>query len=296
MKRRRTFGTPFRAAVLGCLVLAGWALWTGGILDGPMARDLRASSVYAAPGVEVDIAAAERIVGNRRLVVAFLEPGADLRQGCKDIDGAAEGTVGLLLSRDGEDYTRYGCSYLPGGDDENFGKAVVAESRIASGVDQFVDDPLGALKVIAVNYDLLVKAGIVPDGARTISPSLPRYLIAGTAVLAVLTGAVLAYAAARRAGRLAAEHRAERDLAGDARSSLSTRAAFLAQRIIELDRRYSRSREERFRREYRELATEYAELVAVFADADDRGAVDPGLRERVDQLTARCTALAKTRS
>ncbi|MEE3919850.1 hypothetical protein V2I01_20865 [Micromonospora sp. BRA006-A] len=80
----RLVGTAFGRAVLACLVLAGWALWTGGILDGPAARQVRGSSVYAAPGVDLDRAAAERVIGNRRLVVLIMEPGADLREACED--------------------------------------------------------------------------------------------------------------------------------------------------------------------------------------------------------------------
>lgn len=44
------FGSTFGGAVLVTLVLAGWALWSGGVLDGPIARQVRASSVYIAPG------------------------------------------------------------------------------------------------------------------------------------------------------------------------------------------------------------------------------------------------------
>ncbi|NBH08217.1 hypothetical protein, partial [Amycolatopsis sp. SID8362] len=182
---KRFFGSAFGVAVLGCLVLAGWALWSAGVFDGPMARQLRTSSVYAAPGVTIDQAAAERVIGNRRLVVAFLEPGADLSDECDSLSGAIDGTLGLLLSRDGDEYHKYGCSRLPGYDDENFGKAYVAESMIGNGIDGFVDRPADAMKVAVVNYDLLVRSGAIPDGGRTVSPSLPRYLVAAAAVLVV---------------------------------------------------------------------------------------------------------------
>ena len=72
---RRLVGTAFGRAVLACLALAGWALWSGGLFDGPVARQVRASSVYAAPGVDLDRAAAERVIGNRRLVVLMLRAG-----------------------------------------------------------------------------------------------------------------------------------------------------------------------------------------------------------------------------
>lgn len=115
-------GTPFGLAVLACAVLAGWALWTGGALDGPIAREVRTSSVYAAPGVDLDRAAAQRVIGNRRLVVVLLEPDADLRDACREVEHAADGTLVLVMSRDGDEYDTYGCALIPDRDDDNFGQ------------------------------------------------------------------------------------------------------------------------------------------------------------------------------
>ncbi|SCL25183.1 hypothetical protein GA0074692_1911 [Micromonospora pallida] len=302
-KRARLFGTPFGLASLGCLVLAGWALWTGGILDGPIARDVRASSVYVAPGVELDEAAAERIIGNRRLVVLLLEPGADGSDACDAVRRAADGTVVLILSRDGDDYDRYGCALLPDRDDENFGRAFVAETVIGSGVDGFVDRPLEALKVVTVNYDRLVKAGTVPDGTRTISPSLPRYLVAAAAVLAVLAGSTLVYAAGRRAGRLTAARRSLRDAADDSRSALSAATAVLAQQIIDLDQRYARMKptaiagdadHKAFVREYPQLVTDYTGLLDAVATTGDRDEADlTEVAGRVAELSRQAAKLAR---
>lgn len=287
MSRVQKFlATPFGLATIGLLVLAGWAAWSGGILDGQVARDVRSSSVYVADGVDVDEAAAEKIIGNRRLVVAFMEPGADLSEGCDDVSGAADGALVVLLSQADGEFDQYGCALFPGADDDNFGKAYVAESVIGGGADQFVDRPLDALRVMVVNYDGLVKAGIVPDGARAISPSLPRYLIALSAVAAVLGGAITMWVVGRRAGRLAAAHRAERDAAEDARGSITTKAAVLAKHIIELDGRVS-AKDKEFRRRYRQLAADYAELAADLTD----GEVQPELREQVDSLTDRAKTL-----
>lgn len=285
---KRFLGTPFGLAVVALLVLAGWAMWTAGIFDGPVAREVRSSSVYVAPGLDVDEAAAEKIIGNRRLVVVFLDRGADLREGCDDTGGAADGTLVLLLSPGDGEFETYGCAHFPGDDDENFGKAFVAETRIAGGADQFTDRPLEALKVIAVNYDSLVKAGIVPDGARTISPSLPRYLIAVAALAGVVGGAVTMWLVGRRAGRLAAGHRVERDAAADARGSLNAKAAVLAKQIIDLDGRYPRG-DNAFRRTYRQLAADYAELAGDLTD----GEVEPELGAKVDALTTRARDLAE---
>lgn len=291
MNRVRKFlATPFGLAALALLVLAGWATWSAGIFDGPVAREVRSSSVYVAPGVDLDEAAAEKVIGNRRLVVVFLEPGADLSDGCDAVSGAADGTLVLMLSAEDGEFDHYGCARFPGVDDENFGKAFVAETRIAGGADQFTDRPLDALKVIAVNYDSLVKAGMVPDGARTISPSLPRYLVAVAAIAAVVGGAVTMWVVGRRTGRLAADHRAERDAAEDARGSLNARTAVLAKHIIDLDGRFSRADKD-FRREYRQLAADYAELAADLTDGD----IDHDLREQVDALTDRARSLAGQR-
>ncbi|UQU67889.1 hypothetical protein COUCH_17115 [Couchioplanes caeruleus] len=284
----RFLATPFGLAVLACLALAGWALWSGGVLDGTVARDVRTSSVYAAPGTGLDEAAAERVVGNRRLVVLLLEPGADLRQGCDRVRHAADGTLVLVLARDGDEYEQYGCALLPGVGDENFGRAFVAETTIGRGVDQFPDRPLDALKVVVVNYDTLVRSGTVPDGARTISPSLPRYLVAAAAVLAVLLGSAVVFAAGRRAGRLAADRRSRLAEAGDARTALSAAAAVLAQQIIDLDARDHESGA--FRRRFRRLVSDYTALLDELAAADERTA--GSLTERVEALSARARRLA----
>ncbi|MGW5050358.1 hypothetical protein [Actinokineospora sp. NPDC004072] len=290
MKRTATFvKSPFGVAVLGCLALVCWALASGGAFDSALAAQARTSSIAAAPGVELDEPAAERIIGNRKLVVVFLEPGADLREGCDDVGSAADGMLVLLLSRADDEYDTYGCAQFPGGDDENFGKSFVAEARISSGIDEFADAPLTALKIIAVNYDLLVKAGIVPDGPRTISPPLPRYLIAAAAVAATLAGAALAYLAARRAGRLAAEHRDERQRQADDRATLNAEAATLAQRIIAIDTAGG-PHTPTSRRAFRELASDYAKLAADIATTE--GPPDPILLTRVREMTARAGELA----
>jgi hypothetical protein len=293
--RRRV--TPFGLAVFACLILAGWALWSGGILDGPIARQVRSSSVYAAPGAGLDPAgagpdqaAAERIIGNRRLVVVLLEPGSDdLRKACDAVRQAAKGTLVLVLSRDGDEYDNYGCALLPDVDGENFGRAAVAETTIAAGVDGFADQPLQALKVVAVNYDGLVRAGVVPDGARTISPSLPRYLIAAAALAAVVLGAVVLYVAGRRAGRLAADAGERREADTDARTELGAAAAVLAQQIIDLDARYATGRERSaFDRKYRRLSSDYTELLGELGDGADPGV----LGSRIAALSGRCRELA----
>ncbi len=286
--RRRV--TPFSVAVFACLMLAGWALWSGGILDGPIARQVRSSSVYAAPGVDLDQVEAERIIGNRRLVVVLAEPDTrKLRTACDAVRQAAKGTLVLVLSRTGDGFDTYGCALLPEVDGKNFGRAAVAETRIASGVDGYADQPLEALKVVAVNYDGLVRAGIVPDGARTISPSLPRYLIAAAALAAVVLGAAVLWVAGRRAGRLATAAGERDEAETDGRTQLGAAAAVLAQQIIDLDRWYAAGRKpSAFDRKYRRLISDYTELLGELGDGADPAALGP----RVEALSRRCRKLA----
>ncbi|MEU8374616.1 hypothetical protein AB0C22_16015 [Micromonospora sp. NPDC048894] len=291
-------GTPFGLAVLACLALAGWAVWSGGALDGPVARQVRTTSFHADPGLDVDRAAAERIIGNRRLVVILRSPGADLRDTCKQVHRAADGTVVLVLSRDGDDYDTYGCALVPGYDKKNLGKAAAAEMIIGRGIDTFADRPLEAVKVIAVNYDRLVKAGTVPDGARTISPSLPRFLLAAAAVSGVVAGASLLYLGGRRAGRLAAARRVRRDGLTDSRSALSAATAGLAQQIIDLDPTYAllygrQGDDSGFARRYRQLTSDHAALLDRLATLDDTDEAAVGkLTAHVESLSRRAQALA----
>ncbi|WP_433343973.1 hypothetical protein [Micromonospora sp. CA-111912] len=292
-------GTAFGRAALACAVLAGWALWSGGALHGPVARQVRTSSVYAAPGVDLDQAAAERIIGNRRLVVVLLEPGGNLRDACNQVERAADGTVVLVMSRDGDDYDTYGCALLPERKEKNLGRAAVAEMTISRGIDTFVDRPLEALKVVTVNYDLLVKNGTLPDGARTISPSLPRYLLAAAAIAGVIAAATVLYVGGRRAGRLTATRRSRHDEQADDRSALSAAAAVLAQQIIDLDQQYALAdgqpgrANRQFCRSYLKLTSEYAALFdgITAMDGDDETAVRE-LTERVDSLSRRARSVA----
>jgi hypothetical protein len=277
----RRFLNPFALAVTACLILAGWALWSGGILDGRVAKQVRTSSVYAAPGTGLDRAAAERVIGNRRLVVILLAPGSDLSSTCHSVQRAAEGTLVLVLSRKKDGFDKYGCASF-GGD---FGKSFVSEQIISQGVDGFADRPLDAVKVIAVNYDLLVKAGTVPDGARTISPSLPRYLVAIAALAAVLLGSAAVFVAGRRAGRATAALEARRSAVADAAGKAGVAVSSLAQRIVDLDGKQFKPAAEC---KYRRLASDYADLVRE-VDAADTAA----LIKRVATLGRRCSELER---
>jgi hypothetical protein len=280
----RFFRGTFGVATVACLAFVVWALWTGGIFEGAMAREVRTSSVSVADGVELDEAAAERIIGNRRLVVILESPGADLSEGCDDVESAADGSLVLLLSQETDDFDTYGCALLPNRDDENFGKAFVAEQIIKQGIGEFHDRPLDAIKVIAVNYDLLVRAGTVPDGARELSPPLPRFLISGAAVVAVVLGAIGINLGARRAARLALRLQEERVAAGDARSRLTAGSAALAQQIIDLDARHANDKR------YLKIISAYVRLLDDIPKASTEDEY-LALADRVDTLSRRCLQL-----
>lgn len=283
---RRFLKSGFGIVTLACLVLAGWATWSAGVFDGPLARQLRSSPVYAAPGQHVDLAAAERVVGNRRLVIGFLDGGTDLADACHTLSNAAPDTIAVLLSPKADDFGHYTCSRFPGAYDANFGKSFVAESKITDGIGGFSKQPLNAVKTIVVNYDQLVRSSTIPDGSRTITPSLPRYLIAIAALAAVIAGAAGLYFGARRAAVTTGAHHIHRVESDDEKATLSSSAAVLAQEIIDLDGRYARADQSgSFARKYRQLASDYANLLPQLGKDDSR------LRTRVEELLARARKL-----
>ena len=285
--------TGFGMTTLACVLLAGWALWSAGVGDSTAARQVRTGSVYVAPGVDVDRAAAEQIIGNRRLVVLMLPAGADRRGACAEVRRAAAGTLVLVLTPTGDGYDRYAC-FLINSDDEHFGRAYAAEEIIARGVDAMAGRPLEALKVVVVNYDLLVRVGTIPDGARTVSPALPRYLIAAAAVLAVVIGAAAVWATARRAGRLAAARQVRQDAATDRRKVLDAAVAAVAEQIINLDQRFTPAGRGGRRHEttYRNLAADYSGLLAEAAGRPLDDADLDRLTREVEALSRRCRELA----
>jgi hypothetical protein len=280
----RQLGTWFGLGAVACMLLALWAVWTAGVFEGPGARTVRTTSVYAAPGVGLDAAAAERIIGNRRLVVVMLEPGADLSAACDGLGNAAAGTLVLAMAREDDGFDTYGCGFLAGGeiDEDGFGGRAVAESRIGAGIDGFVDRPLDALKVVVINYDQLVDLDVLPDDARTFSPSLPRYLVAAAAISAVVVGALALYLVARRAGGRAAASSVRREESDDSRAVLGAEMALVARQIIELDGLPGHERAA----QHANLAVAYTTLLDEIATADRDG------RSDYEQFTARATALS----
>ncbi|SEP48618.1 hypothetical protein [Amycolatopsis saalfeldensis] len=285
-RARRFLKSGFGLVTLACLVLAGWATWSAGVFDGPLARQLRSSPVYAAPGQHVDLAAAERVVGNRRLVIGFLDGGTDLAAACRTLSNAAPDTIAVLLSPKTDDFDHYTCSRFPGAYDANFGKSFVAESKITNGIGGFSKQPLNAVKTIVVNYDQLVLSSTIPDGSRTINPSLPRYLIAIAALAAVIAGAAALYFGARRAAVATEANRIRRVESDDEKATLSSSAAVLAQEIINLDGRYAHAAPRgSFASKYRQLASDYANLLPQLDKDDSR------LHTRVEELLTRSRKL-----
>ncbi len=111
--RSGSWRTPFGLAVVGLLVLAGWALWSAGIFDDAMQRQIRTSSVYTAPGVDLDRAEAEQIIGNRRLVVGVprgrCRPRRSLR---RHRNGRGRHVRAAAEPATGDELDHYGCSQL----------------------------------------------------------------------------------------------------------------------------------------------------------------------------------------
>ncbi|MCP2253670.1 hypothetical protein LY13_002424 [Prauserella aidingensis] len=287
---------PFTLAVLVAVALAGWAAVSGGLFDGAVASRLRASSVYAAPDYDLDRYAAERVIGNRKLTVAFLSPDDDASEVCDDVAGAADGTLFVAMTREGDEWSPYGCSHHT----DDIGTGVVAESVISRGTDTFADRPVEALKVMVVNFDQLVRSGHVPDGARTIDPPLPRYLLAGALLGAVVLGSAIAYAVARAIGRRAATRRIDAETGDDARSVLNAETGAVSRALIELDRTYTRAvggtstAQQNFVTRYRHLVDEYVALTRDVAAAGDED-VD-ALVERARELHRTATELQETPS
>ncbi|MGI8417893.1 MAG: hypothetical protein ACR2P2_17155 [Nakamurella sp.] len=298
--------TPYRLVLLACVVLAGWSLWSAGIFEGTIASDIRTASVYADASYGLDIPAAERAIGNRRLAVIFLNTsdGGVASQTCKDLDRAADGVLLVIMYRDGTDLQDYGCSLLPGAaDDANFGNSFVAESEIGNGTDGFAARPLDAVKILATQYDSLARADIVPHDARVIRSSAPRYLLAFIALAAVIAGAALIYFVARRAGRLVADAEDTEVATRDAHVALNARMAGIATRILQLDDRYAVLRKKfgdasataapadatRFMSDYRAVAVEYTRVAALVGA--EKGDVASSLTDRVGSLADRVDAL-----
>lgn len=252
------------------------SLWGSGLFDSEIQREIRVSNVYAEAGVDVDEAEAEQIIGNRQLVVVMLDTPLERRGGdiCDDLKTVASGSIAVIL---GSDMRTYGCALIAGYDDENFGKAFVAESQIGRGLAELEDRPLEAMQAMAVNFDLLVNAGIAPQESRSIDPPLGRFVIAGITLGAVLIGALLVYVRGRRVAQLQAQVIQERN---EARGRLAERDSALASagvQILALDERYrevtatgysASSSDKKFIRRYTEALKSYTDLNAKATDHD----------------------------
>lgn len=267
--------------VVALLAVGGWALVTGGVFDSPVAHTVRSASIWSDPAVGLDDAAARQVIGDRRLVIvvraANATPGA--RDACRDLDAAAEGTVVVILTAEADDWATYGCQYLFDQDDD-LGRAAVIEERVSTGVGAFPGRPLDAVRTIVVNYDLLVAFDRIPGDARTFRPSLPRYVLAGAALAAVVLGALGIWWAARRAGRSLGATAATDQVDSDHRAVLSTAMTAIAHALLRLDSRPGAdpaNRDELFQ-EYLGITGRIAELDRLTGD-DHRDQLDRALRD-----------------
>lgn len=298
--QRARFGRSNLLLMLACLALAGAMLWGAGLFDGAIAKDVRVSNVYVEPGVPIDEEEAERIIGNRHLVVVYLDGPMDGRGSdlCDDLRGPAAGSFVAIL--DG-DLDMYGCSLLPGADDDDFGKAYTSELVMQYGIKMVADDPIQSARVLASTFDRLVAAGLAPQEARAITPPLGRYIVAAIAGGSVVLGSLLIYARGRRLGhRLADSVESDAALAGKvARRDNALAAAGV--RLLAVDERAERiaaiagdrrsARDRRFLHLYRRLTKSYLDLNAVAVDTPiTHTAVDDQL-EQAERLVARMTPL-----
>lgn len=293
-KRGRGLDITLLLLMLG---LIATCLWGAGVFDSEIKRDVRVSNVYVEDGVEIDEQQAEKDVGNRQLVLIYLdgelgERGSEI---CDEVESVAAGSVVVILD---DQLERYGCALIPGYDDENFGKAYVAESQIGLGVASLRDQPQESAKAMASNFDTLVAADIASQEARSIDPPFARFIIAGIALAMVVLGALLTFLRGRRVAGLQADAIERRSAA---RGRLAERDAALASsgtRILTLDERYRElsridnkrlsSRKKRYVRLYVAALQQYTELNAA---ATDHSPDDDELQEQLDSIRDLATKL-----
>ncbi|MBE7161974.1 MAG: hypothetical protein INR72_12075 [Williamsia herbipolensis] len=245
--------------VAALLAVGGWSVWSAGLFESSIATQLRTSSVWADPSLGLDTAAAERLIGDRRLVVIVRAEGATESESdlCDDLSRAVDGTVALILTAEPDDWDAYGCQYLFDGDDE-IGRAAVVETQISGGTGAFPGRPLDAIKVSVINYDLLVTLDRIPSDARSFAPPLPRYLLAAAAIAAVLVGAGTLWLLSRRYGRQLAVRAEQLTDSSDDRAALSATMSSIARELLGLEADTSANRDRRdaaFRRYLRLTST-----------------------------------------
>ncbi|MFV0533897.1 MAG: hypothetical protein ACK5MR_09610 [Cumulibacter sp.] len=277
------------ALLVVLLGVAALCLWGAGTFDSKINAELRVSNLYAADGVDIDEAEAERDIGNRQLVVAMLDSPLDEQGGdiCDDAKSVADGAVVVII---GSDMSTYGCALIAGYDDEELGKAFVIESRIGLGLDGLADSPQDAVKAVVVNFDQLVDAGLAPQDARSIDPPFARYILATIALSVILLGATVIF----WRGRLLAKWQADAiERRARARGKLAERDSALAAagvQILALDERYQRvvataenkrsAADRTFMRRYADQLRTYTRLNAEATDHE------PDPEELPDQIAA----------
>lgn len=315
---RRLRNARISASELGlmvvCLLLTLAMLWGAGLLDGEIAKDVRVSNVYVAPGVDIDEAEAERIIGNRHLVAVYLDGPMDGRgpEICDDLAGVAAGSFVAVLD---QDLGMYGCSFLPGADDEDeaFGKAYASEMVMRYGLKMVADDPIQSTRVLASTFDRLVAAGLAPQEARAITPPLGRYIVAGIAGSTTLLGSFLLYLRGRRLGdQIADSIDDDISLSGkitrrdNLLASVGVRLLTVderAEEILAAPARHRTAADRRFVHLYQRLTREYVELnadvvvtPATAASLDEQLQQVERLADRMDPVESLLTMREESRS
>lgn len=303
-QRRQRRGRSEIALLIVCLALGVVALWGAGVLDSAIAREVRVSNAYVEEGVEIDEAEVEQIIGNRNLVVIYLDGelgsrGADV---CDAVSTAADGTFVAIVD---ERMQMYGCSLLPAEtESDEFGKGYVSETTMRAGIRAVADDPVQATRVMVSNYDGLARVGIAPESAREITVPYSRYLIAGIALATVVIGALLVYLRGRLLGHRRADQveseSEERGLIAQRDAALATAGVRLLELDADLQDAFATPEKDRLVNErlhidsYERLTKEYVELNAEASGDEPAGDIDNQL-DRIEALNEEATRLLTQR-
>lgn len=284
---RRSRGLDVMLLVL-MLGLGLTSLWGAGVFDSEIAQDVRVSNVYVDDGVDLDEQQAEKIVGNRHLVIVYVAGKLNGPAICDDLQSVADGSIVMIVD---QELHSYGCALLPGRDEENFGKAYVAETTMRYGIRTLADDPLAATKAMVSNFDTLVTAGIAPQEARAITPPLSRFIIAGIALGTVVLAALTSHLRSRRLAHLQADALERRATARGRLAERDTALASAGTRILALDEKYRdtssipekdlTAAKTRFLRDYARAIATYTDLNARVTDHDPD---DDELEAQLDEI------------
>lgn len=231
---KRSARTSNAVAATLCLILVGLSLYLAGIFDSKINKTIRESPVYAEPGSRIDADAAERIVGNRQLILIYLatdlgDRGSDI---CEDAEKVANGNLVVII---GDDLDTYGCALIPDRDGDKSGNAFVAESAIDDGLTYLDDDINETPKTMVATFDRLVVRGLLPKESRSITPAFSRLALAGITLGGLAVCGLALYVNGRRVGTIVAGRESERRRIAGRTAERDVLLASIASQILEAD-------------------------------------------------------------